>query len=92
MSTSGSNDVKDISASIASSVVVSFVVVKKDVSWSGLVVALTNIVALVVAFSSFVVIAIAVAVAVVVAVVSVFDAVEWSVLTVVETESLIQKN
>ena len=73
---------KEVSASIASSVVVSFVVVKKDVSWSG------SVTALVVASSSFVVVA--VAVAVVVAVVSVFDAVEWSVLAVVETESLIQ--
>ena len=60
--------VKEISASIASSVVVSFVVVKKDVSWSG------SVVVLVVASSSVVVVA--AVVAVVVAVVSVFSAVE----------------
>ena len=77
-STSGPEDVKGVSASIVMSAVVFSVVVKKDVSSNGLV-ALTNIVASVVASS------------VVVADVSISDRLELSVLLDVETEILIEK-
>ena len=88
-STSGPEDAKDVHALIVSPAVVSSVVVETDVSWIGLVVALTNIVASVGASFSFVVVA--ATVAVVVVDVSVSDRVWWSVLDGVETEILIEK-